>query len=444
MTVPSSMEVAVPAAKNAGIPAECIFLLEGEKHGYTTVQELLEVGKEYGDDGQVAPFTLAEGESNRDVCGFLSFSSGTTGRPKTVVIAHHNVIAQCMQIQQVASPDCKKSLAVLPLFHITGLVHQMHLPILLNTEVYMLPFFNMDTMLNAVVENQITELLLVPPILIRLLQDPAAEKYDISHVKRFFSGAAPIAKALLQQLEKRFPWTGFKQEYGMTESCSCITTHPPDLQSYNYASRVGSIVANTDVKIMDPVTGRELGYNKPGEILARGPQIVMGYLGNEEATRETFDADGWLHTGDIGYMDEEGFLTITDRIKEMIKVNGIGVSPTELEDLLLGHEDVEDAAVAAISDDYSGERPKAYIVLRSRVRQRVGDGVGLVDIGRELVEYVRAKKVRHKWIVEVEFVHELPKSASGKILRRILRDRETRPSPGKRLVVRDERMKARL
>ncbi|KAH8430861.1 acyl--CoA ligase [Aspergillus melleus] len=444
MTVPSSMEVAIPAAKNAGIPADRIFLLEGEDDGYMNVQELCDIGKSFGDDGQVAPFELADGETNRDVCGFLSFSSGTTGLPKAVMIAHHNVIAQCMQVQQLMSPDYKKSLAVLPLFHITGLVHQMHLPVLLNTQVYMLPSFDMTSMLETVVDNKITELLLVPPILIRLLQDPNARKYDLSHVKAFTSGAAPIAEELLQKLENRYPGTGFKQGYGMTESCSCITMHPPEKQSYRYAHRVGTIVANTEVKIVDPETGRETGYNEPGEILARGPQIVMGYLDNEEATRKTFDAEGWLHTGDIGFMDEEGFLTITDRIKEMIKVKGIGVSPAELEDLLLGREDIEDAAVTAIPDDYSGERPKAYVVLQSSERERLGSGFGLVDVGRDIIEYVRAKKVRHKWIVEVEFVNEVPKSASGKILRRVLRDMERKGSSGKRLVVRDERVKAKL
>lgn len=308
----------------------------------------------------------------------------------------------------------------------------------------MLPSFDMTSMLDTVVDNKITELLLVPPILIRLLQDPNAGKYDLSHVKTFTSGAAPIAAELLQKLENRYPGTGFKQGYGMTESCSCITMHPPEKQSYRYAHRVGTIVANTEVKIVDPETGRERGYHEPGEILARGPQIVMGYLDNEEATRKTFDTEGWLHTGDIGFMDEEGFLTITDRIKEMIKVKGIGVSPAELEDLLLGRDDIEDAAVTAIPDDYSGERPKAYVVLQSSERQRLGSGFGLVDVGRDIIEYVRAKKVRHKWIVEVEFVNEVPKSASGKILRRVLRDMERKGSSGKRLVVRDERVKAKL
>ncbi|CEN60643.1 Putative Acyl-CoA synthetase [Aspergillus calidoustus] len=445
MTVPSSMDVAIPAAKNAGIPPERIFLLEGSKGEYTSVQQLVKKGQSLGAARQVAPWQLPPGKTNRDICGFLSFSSGTTGLPKAVMIAHHNVIAQCMQIIQLTHEDTKKSLAVLPLFHITGLVHQMHLPIIRNSTVYMLPSFTMESMLKTIVEYKISEILSVPPIIIRLLQDPTVAQYDLSHVKRFSSGAAPISGEILQKLQERYPWTGFKQGYGMTESCSCITAHPPDKQSYEYAQRGGMIVANTEVKVIDVATGKEVGYGEEGEILARGPQIVMGYLGNEKATRETFDEDGWLHTGDVGFMDREGFINITDRIKEMIKVKGIAVSPAEIEDLLLGHPAVEDVGVTSVPDDYAGEKPKAYVVLKAAARPRLDTEEGVLAVGRELIEYVKAKKVRHKWLIEVEFMDEVPKSASGKILRRVLRDLEkTKRAGERRLVVRDEKARAKL
>ncbi|KAL4805002.1 hypothetical protein BDV18DRAFT_141723 [Aspergillus unguis] len=446
MTVPSSMDVAIPAAKNAGIPSERIFLLEGQKGEYVSVQELVRKGRGLGPARQVQPYQLPEGKTNRDVCGFLSFSSGTTGLPKAVMIAHHNVIAQCMQIIQITHEDTKKSLAVLPLFHITGLVHQMHLPIIRNSSVYMLPSFTMETMLRTIVEYKITEILLVPPIIIRMLADPTVSKYDLSHVQRFSSGAAPISIEVLRKLQDRFPWTGFKQGYGMTESCSCITAHPPERQSYEYAQRGGMIVANTEVKVIHVETGKEVGLEEEGEILARGPQIVMGYLNNEKATKETFDEEGWLHTGDVGYMDREGFIVITDRIKEMIKVKGIAVSPAEIEDLLLGHPAVEDVGVTSVPDEYAGEKPKAYVVLKPTTRGQLSSKDGVVAAGRELIEYVKAKKVRHKWLVEVEFVDEVPKSASGKILRRVLRDREKskKEDADGRLVVRDDKERARL
>jgi 4-coumarate--CoA ligase len=344
------------------------------------------------------------------------------------MIAHQNVIAQCLQIQQITPTTHRKILAVLPSFHITGLVHALHLPILLNAEVYMLPAFTMRAMLDTVVKYQILELLLVPPILIRMVRDPIVDEYDLSFISRFSSGAAPLSEEIIQQLKAKFPHTGFKQGYGMTESCSCITAHPPEKYSYEHAHKVGTICASTEVKIIDE-EGKELGIGQPGELLARGPQITMGYLNNEEATRNTYDEEGYLHTGDQAMIDDEGMITITDRIKEMIKVKGIGVAPAEIEDLLLGHKWVEDCAVLGIADDYSGERPKAFVVRKS-------EAPGEEQLGRELLTYVREKKVRHKWVKEIEFTAEIPKSASGKILRRVLRDKAKSGVRG--TIVRDE------
>lgn len=429
MTTPGSMEVASKSAEAAGLPKSNVFLLEGELPGYTTVQELIKIGQSYGESGQVPTFKLPPGKKNKDVCGFLSFSSGTTGLPKAVMISHQNVIAQCLQIQQITPETQKKIMAVLPLFHITGLVHQMHLPILLNAEVVMLPQFTMEKMLDVVVEYKLGELLMVPPILIRLVRDPVVDKYDLSHVTRFSSGAAPLSEEIIQLLQKKFPNTGFKQGYGMTESCSCITAHPPEKFSYKYAHSGGAVVASTEVKIIK-LDGTEADIGEEGEVLARGPQIVMGYLNNEKATRETFDEDGWLHTGDQGKIDDEGMIHITDRIKELIKVKGIGVAPAELEDLLLGHDKVEDVAVMGILDDYSGEVPKAFVKLKLEHEANTA-------MGRELIGFVKEKKVRHKWLKEVEFIDEIPKSASGKILRRILRDRQ-KSGTDKGVVVKDE------
>lgn len=348
------------------------------------------------------------------------------------MIAHQNVIAQCLQVQQISPSDLKRVLAVLPSFHITGLVHALHLPALINAQVIMLPTFTMQSMLDTVVEYQLRELLLVPPILIRMVRDPIVDKYDLSHLRRFSSGAAPLSEEIIQLLKKKFPQTGFKQGYGMTESCSCITAHPPHLYDFKYAHAVGTIVASTTVKIMKE-DGTEGGIGDPGEIWAKGPQIVMGYLNNDKATAETFDADGFLHTGDQGSIDEHGIITILDRIKEMIKVKGIGVAPAELEDLLLGHAKVEDVAVMGIPDEWAGEVPKAFIVPQGGVAK--GDEA----LGRELIRYVREKKVRYKAVKEVEFVEVIPKSASGKILRRILRDQQKDKEGRKGVVVREER-----
>lgn len=332
---------------------------------------------------------------------------------------------------QITPSDHKRVLAVLPSFHITGLVHVLHLPLLINAEVFFLPAFTMKAMLDTVTEYQIPELLLVPPILIRMVRDPIVQEYDLSCVKRFSSGAAPLSEEIIQLLKQKFPQTGFKQGYGMTESCSCITAHPPWLYDYKYAHAVGTVCASTTVKIVKE-DGTEGDVGEPGEICAKGPQIVMGYLNNEKATKETFDEQGFLHTGDQGSIDKDGIITILDRIKELIKVKGIGVAPAELEDTLLGHPKVEDVAVLGIPDDYSGEVPKAYIVLKPGNKEDQ-------DTGREILKYVKDNKVRYKAVKEIEFISEIPKSGSGKILRRILRDQAKKGAVG--VVVREERSK---
>ncbi|EGP86336.1 unnamed protein product [Zymoseptoria tritici ST99CH_1A5] len=429
MTHKDSMEVAIESAKAAKIPKENIFLLEGEMDGFKNIKTLIEEGKQAGEP--VPVWSIPSGKTNFDICGFLSFSSGTTGLPKAVMIAHQNVIAQCLQIMQITPSDHKRVLAVLPSFHITGLVHVLHLPLLINASVYFLPAFTMKAMLDTVTEYKIPELLLVPPILIRMVRDPIVDEYDLSFLRRFSSGAAPLSEEIIQLLKKKFPQTGFKQGYGMTESCSCITAHPPWLYDFKYAHSVGTVCASTTVKIVKE-DGTEADVGEPGEICAKGPQIVMGYLNNEQATRDTFDEQGFLHTGDQGSIDENGIITILDRIKELIKVKGIGVAPAELEDCLLGHDKVEDVAVLGIQDEWAGEVPKAYIVLKP------GNEANQ-DVGRELLKYVRDRKVRYKAVKEVEFIEEIPKSGSGKILRRILRDQAKKGATG--VVVRQERPK---
>ncbi|KAI0196370.1 acetyl-CoA synthetase-like protein [Astrocystis sublimbata] len=431
-THPTSIDVAAQAARNVGIPQKHIFLLEGSLDGYTTIAELIRRGRGYSSADQVSHATLPMDKKNKDVCALLSFSSGTTGLPKAVMISHQNVIAQCVQMQAITTPDHKKVLGVLPLFHITGLVHGLHLPLVINAEVMMLPAFSMKAMLDTIVAYQIPEILVVPPILIRLVRDPLVAEYDLRCIKRISCGAAPVSAEILQLLQARFPGSGFKQGYGMTESCSCITAHPPWAYDYRHAHKVGTLVASTEVKLVAE-DGAECAVGEPGEILARGPQVVMGYLDNEKATSDTFDVDGFLHTGDQGFIDKDGFLTITDRIKELVKVKGIGVAPAELEDLLLGHAAVEDCAVLGVADERAGERPKAFVVLKRGTE--AGEAMG-----RALLAHVERNKVRHKWIKEVEFVDEIPKSPSGKILRRVLRARKG----GKGVVVVARETRARL
>jgi acyl-CoA synthetase (AMP-forming)/AMP-acid ligase II len=293
----------------------------------------------------------------------------------------------------------------------------------------------MEAFLKAIVKYQITDLTLVPSIVIRLIHDPIVDNYDLSCVKVIACGAAPLGQEVINQLEKKMPWTGFRQSYGMTESCCSLTTHPPEFYAYKYGNNGGMLLGSTVFKVINMETGKELGPNQTGEILAKGPQIAMGYLGNPRETAETFGADGFLHTGDVGSVDDQGFVHIVDRIKEMIKVKGQQVAPAELEHLLLGHPAVVDCAVLGVHDEYSAERPKAYVVLKRGVEPSDA-------IGRELIQYVKERRVRYKWVKEIEFIAEIPKSPSSKILRRVLREKEERRDWGH--VVKDVSERPRL
>ncbi|KAF5017647.1 hypothetical protein F66182_10397 [Fusarium sp. NRRL 66182] len=415
MTVAGSIEVARAAAEKVGISAGRILLMEGTVKDYTSIRELSDTGRSYGSHGQVPIYRIPPGQTN-DVCGYLDFSSGTTGLPKAkqVMLSHGNIIAQCLQLGDVAGPEKRRFLASLPLFHISGLVRFLHWPIAHNDECVMLPQFTMKGMLDSIVKFRITDLTLVPSIVIRLINDPIVDDYDLTSVKVIACGAAPVGNEVIQRLHDKFPWTGFRQSYVMTESCCCLSTHPPEFYDYKYGNNAGMLLASTLVKIIDLDTGKELGSNETGEILAKGPQIAMGYLDNAKETAETFGGDGFLHTGDIGRVDDQGFIHIVDRIKEMIKVKGQQVAPADLEQVLLSHPEVADCAVVGIPNDYSTERPKAYVVLKSNAQP--GDA-----IGRELLQYVKERRVRYKWIKEIEFISEVPKSPSGKVLRRLLR-----------------------
>lgn len=440
MTLPASLDAAVAACTAVGIPKKHIFLLEGQHKEYKSIQDLMEAGK------WCTPnpcHRIPSGKTNQQVCAFLNFSSGTTGLPKAVMLSHHNIIAQCHQLRQlqIVPPGQRyRILAVMPLFHITGLVRFCNYPVFMNGDSIMLPSFTMEGLLNAIVEYEVPELILVPPIVIRMVRDPIVDRYlpDLRRiVKRWSSGSAPTAPEIIELLRKKFPGTGFRQGYGATESTACISCHPPSHYDYKYATTGGLLCANTVAKVVDlDDPTKELGPGQTGEICAKGPQIAMGYLKNPTATAETF-RDGFLHTGDVGHLDEEGLFHIEDRIKEMIKVKGQQVAPAELEDLLLGHDLVEDCAVLGIQDTYAGERPKAYVVLKKSAQPSR-------DAGLKLIQFVKEKKVRYKWIAEVEFTDVVPKSPTGKLLRRVLKAKDREKDRVRGVCVRDETERARL
>ena len=203
------------------------------------------------------------------------------------------------------------------------------------------------------------------------------------------------------------------QGYGLTET-SPVTHATPNDPSKVKPGSVGSGIRSTETRIVDPSSGNDLEAKQEGEVWIRGPQVMQGYLNRPEATAETIDADGWIHTGDIGYVDETGYLYIVDRLKELIKYKGMQVAPAELEGLLLTHDAIADAAVIPIANEEAGEVPKAFIVLKPNQRVEA----------EEIMDFIAEQVAPHKKIRQVEFVTEIPKSASGKILRRMLVQRE--------------------
>jgi acyl-CoA synthetase (AMP-forming)/AMP-acid ligase II len=403
LTIPQFMDKARQAAKETGITQLFVF---GEAEGAEPFASLMQPG----------PLPAVSIDPRNDVV-VLPYSSGTTGLPKGVMLTHFNMVANVLQSHAVwTGDDAETVVAVLPFYHSYGLTILMNLSLYVGHTVITLPRFDLEQFLEMHQRYGVTFDFLVPPIVLALAKHPVVDRYDLSKLQRIISGAAPLDASLEKACSDRLGCV-VTQGYGLTETSPVVSANNPYEPASIRPGSAGRLIPNTEARVVDPVDGRELGRAEQGEVWYRGPQIMKGYLNNPQATAHTIDAEGWLHSGDIGLIDEDENLYIVDRLKELIKYKGMQVAPAELEGILVSHPAIADAAVIPVPDAEAGEIPKAFVVLKGQVTPE------------EIMAYVAERVAPHKKIRRVEVVDQIPKATSGKILRRVLVERERAKLP---------------
>ncbi|ONI67700.1 4-coumarate--CoA ligase family protein [Kribbella sp. ALI-6-A] len=371
--------------------------------GYRSVMELV---------ASTGPEPVISFDAAEDVA-VLPYSSGTTGAAKGVMLTHRNIATNIAQAQATFTMgEDERIIAILPFFHIYGLSVLMNLPLRAGATVVVLPKFDLDQFLTTLDQQRITRAFVAPPIVLALAKHPAVDGVDLSALRYVTSAAAPLDGELAEACAKRLGLHAVLQAYGMTELSPGTHAVPQDAVDPP-AGAVGKLFPSTEMRLVG-ADGNDVGEGETGEIWIRGPQVMKGYLGRQAETDATIDPDGWLHTGDIGRVDERGYLYVVDRVKELIKYHGYQVPPAELEAVLLTDDRVADAAVIGVQSE-GNEVPKAFVVPMP--------GSGLTE--QDVMDYVAERVAPYKKIRQVEFIEAVPKAASGKILRRELRARES-------------------
>ncbi|MGY1837014.1 4-coumarate--CoA ligase family protein [Blastococcus sp. SYSU DS0510] len=413
ITIGLFLDRATAAAEKT--PLDEIIVLDGAE-GHANLFDLL---------GADAPSVQVDIDPANDLVT-LPYSSGTTGLPKGVMLTHRNLVANVAQCRPlIRLGEDERIIAVLPFFHIYGLTVLMNQGLAWGGAVVTLPRFDLEDFLRTIQDHKITRAFVAPPILLAMAKHPVVDQYDLSSLTSILSGAAPLDEQLALAAQDRLRKgadTGVTvgQGYGMTELSPVSHTtpdpgaEPPGVSSEVPKGSVGYAVPNTECRLVDPGTGQDAAPGERGELWVRGPQVMKGYLNNPDATAGTVDSEGWLHTGDVAVVDENGCYTVVDRVKELIKYKGYQVAPAELEAVLINHPEIADAAVIGVPDKESGEElPKAFIV-RAPGSELTEDAV---------MAYMSEKVAPHKKIRFVEFIEQVPKSAAGKILRKDLKAR---------------------
>ncbi|XP_010498481.1 PREDICTED: 4-coumarate--CoA ligase-like 8 [Camelina sativa] len=349
---------------------------------------------------------------NRDETAMLLYSSGTTGRSKGVDSSHGNLIAHIARyISEPLEPPNQTFLCTVPMFHTYGLLIYAMATVALGSTVVMLRRFDLHDMFAAIEKYRVRSLVLAPPVLVAMINgsDLIKDKYDLTSLKTVRSGGAPLSKEVTESFLEKYPTVDVFQAYALTESNSAGASTDSVEESQRYGA-VGMLSSGVEARIVDPDTGRFLGENQTGELWLKSPAIAKGYIRNEEARNEAITSQGWLKTGDLCYIDDDGFLFIVDRLKELIKYKAYQVPPAELEALLLTHPEIKDVAVIPFPDEEVGQFPMACVVRKT--------GSFLAE--KSIMEFVAKQVAPYKKIRKVEFMSYIPKNPSGKILRKDL------------------------
>ena len=341
----------------------------------------------------------------------LPYSSGTTGLPKGVCLSHRNLVINVDQIATAAEfQQGETAAAFLPFFHIYGMTVMMNMHLACGGLLVTMPRFDLDLFLRLCQNHKSRRMWIVPPVALALAKHPVVDEFDLSQIDQVFSGAAPMGRELSDAVATRLNCE-MLQGFGMTELSP--VSHVTPISGPRSGSS-GLAVPNTQCRIVNPETGEGIAPGGEGELWIKGPQVMIGYLNNEKATQDTLTHDGWLKTGDVAIIDQDGYMFIVDRLKELIKYKGFQVAPAELEAILVAHPNIQDAAVIGKPDDEAGEVPVAFVITTDPAPNET-----------QIKDYIASTLAHYKQIHKVHFVDDIPKSPSGKILRRLLRQRLT-------------------
>lgn len=342
-----------------------------------------------------------------DSVALLPYSSGTTGLPKGVMLTHRQLVTSCRQIARSIEADAHDiTLAVAPWFHILGMTAELLVPLTVGATVVTMPRFDPVGFLAAIDRHRVTYIAVPPPVASFLAHHPSVEGYDLGSLELLASGGAPLPAATHEELAFRLPGCAVGQGWGLTETSGAISV--PRRAGGTRPGTVGTLLPNTELRVVHPERGDLLSTGETGELQARGPQTMLGYLNRPEETSAMITSDGWVRTGDFGRVDADGSIVVVDRIKELIKVNAFQVAPAEVEAVIVGHPAVADVAVVGAPDVRSGETPIAFVV-----------AAGVVETG-DLDSWIEHRLAPYKRPSAIHFVEHLPRTASGKLIRRQL------------------------